>query len=85
MTVALNPELPDNLLSRLIVADIAPSSGPLSKEFTDYMVAMNKIEESNVSSRKEAQHILQPYEPVRVRVAFNRTSQPHVEYPCRTP
>ena len=65
MAVALNPELPEGLLSKLIVADIAPSKGPLSDEFTGYMEAMKKIEDSNVHTRKEAQDILKPYEPVR--------------------
>lgn len=66
MALALNPDLPDGLLSQLIVADIAPSKGPLSSEFAGYMEAMKKIEDSNVHSRKEAQDILKPYEPVSV-------------------
>ena len=69
MSVALSPELPSNLLSHLIVADIAPSRGPLSAEFTGYVEAMQKIEESNVKTRQEADRVLRPYEQVRTRLS----------------
>lgn len=65
MSFALNPDLPQNLLSNLIVADIAPSRGDLSPEFMGYVDGMRKIESSKVSSRKEAQEILSEYEKVR--------------------
>jgi hypothetical protein len=65
MTVALSPVLPASTIEHLIVADIAPSNASiLSPEFQNYIEAMNKIEESKVSSRREAQDILAPYEPV---------------------
>ena len=64
MTVTLSPDLPEGLISHLIVADIAPSRGALSPEFQGYVEAMKKIEDSHVTSRQEAQHILTPYEPV---------------------
>ena len=64
MSVALDPHLPENLLSHLIVADIAPSKGPLSSEFQGYLDGMIKIEESNVTTRAEAQTIMKQYEPV---------------------
>jgi hypothetical protein len=64
MTLALNPELPKELLSNLIVADIAPSRGDLSPEFQEYIEAMKRIVRSNVSTRKEAQEILSEYESV---------------------
>lgn len=64
MSVALNPELPSNLLKHLIVADIAPSRGAMSSEFQGYVEAMKKIEQSQVTSRQEAQKILAPYESV---------------------
>ena len=64
MAVALNPDLPTNALSNLIVADIAPSKGDLSPEFKAYVEAMKKIEASKVSTRKEAQAILAEYEEV---------------------
>lgn len=64
MSVALSPECPADL-RHLIVADIAPSKGPLSPEFSAYVEALRKIEASKVASRKEAQDILRPYEQVR--------------------
>jgi hypothetical protein len=64
MVVALSPELPDDAIEHLIVTDIAPSSAELSTDFQGYIEAMNKIEQSGVSSRREAQDILTPYEPV---------------------
>lgn len=64
MTVALNKDLPKGLLSHLIVADIAPSRGTLSPEFPGYVEAMKKIEDSNVTTRRRAQEILEPYERV---------------------
>lgn len=67
MTVALSPELPRELLSHLIVADIAPSKGALSSEFQGYVEGMKKIEDSHVTTRQEAQKILAPYEPVRLK------------------
>jgi pimeloyl-ACP methyl ester carboxylesterase len=65
MTVALSPGLPADAIENLIVADIAPSNAMLSTEFQGYVEAMNKIEQSKVNSRREAQDILAPYEPVR--------------------
>lgn len=62
MALALSPELPKELLSNLIVVDIAPSKGDLSSEFRGYVEAMKKIVRSNVSTRKEAQDILSEYE-----------------------
>ena len=65
MAVALSPELPADAIENLIVADIAPSNGALSTEFQSYIEAMKKIEQSKVNSRRKAQDILAPYEPVR--------------------
>ncbi|OCH94808.1 alpha/beta-hydrolase [Obba rivulosa] len=65
MTVALNRETPEDILSHLIVADIAPSKGKLSDEFDGYIRALKKIEESHVRTRQDAQKILEPYEKVR--------------------
>ncbi|KAF7302259.1 hypothetical protein MIND_00792900 [Mycena indigotica] len=62
MTVALEPTLPANTLSKLIVADIAPARGQLSAEFKSYIAAMQKIEAAKISSRKEALEILNEYE-----------------------
>jgi len=65
MAAALSPELPTGAIEHLIVADIAPSSAALSTEFQGYIEAMHKIEQAKVNSRREAQDILAPYEPVR--------------------
>ena len=76
MSVALDPHLPENLLSHLIVADIAPSKGPLSSEFQGYLDGMIKIEESNVTTRAEAQTIMKQYEPVCLSALRFRSSLP---------
>ena len=73
MTVALDPDLPHDLLAQLIVEDIAPSKGPLSSEFQGYIEAMKKIESSSVTTRKEAQEILTPYEPVKFFKVYDST------------
>ncbi|KAI0749372.1 alpha/beta-hydrolase [Daedaleopsis nitida] len=70
MTVALDPELPSDLLSHLIVADIAPARGALSSEFRGYIEAMQKIEESQVKTRQEADRMLKPYEKDPMTRAF---------------
>ena len=70
MTVALHPDLPHDLLSHLIVADIAPAKGALSPEFQGYVDAMKQIEHSGVTTRKDAQHILSEYEPVRLDLSI---------------
>ena len=55
-------------LSRLIVADIAPSIGALSPEFVQYISLMQQIEAlptGKVKTRSDADTILAPHEPVR--------------------
>jgi len=74
MAVALSPELPAHAIEHLIVADIAPSSASFSTEFQGYIDAMNKIEQSNVNSRREAHDILLPYEPDPMTRAFLLTN-----------
>jgi len=64
MAVALSAELPADTIEHLVVADIAPSEAALSTEFQGYVEAMKRIELSEVSSRREAQDILAPYEVV---------------------
>jgi pimeloyl-ACP methyl ester carboxylesterase len=74
MAVALSTELPDDAIEHLIVADIAPSNATLSTQFQGYIEAMNKIEQSKVSSRREAQDILAPYESDPITRAFLLTN-----------
>ncbi|KAI0787738.1 alpha/beta-hydrolase [Fomes fomentarius] len=83
MTVALDPELPANRLSHLIVADIAPSRGTLSSEFQGYVEAMQKIEEAGVKTRQEADRVLKPYEQDPMTRAFllMNLEHPSVHHP----
>ena len=71
MTVALQSSLPAATLSKLIVVDIAPARGKLSKEFKEYISAMKKIEAAKVSSRQEALGILQEFEKVSLKFYFS--------------
>ena len=64
MAVALDPGLPPELLTHLIVADIVPARGALSPEFQGYIEAMKRIEASEAKTRQEADRVLQPYEQV---------------------
>lgn len=64
MTVALDPETPPDLLSHLIVADIAPARGALSNEFQSYIRGMKQVEASQVNTRREADQILKDVEQV---------------------
>lgn len=52
-----------NQLSKLIVEDIAPIHVPLFKDNHDYVQAMKHILQSKVTTQKEADRILQQYEP----------------------
>ncbi|KAH9063836.1 alpha/beta-hydrolase [Lactarius vividus] len=74
MTVALSPVLPAGTIEHLIIADVAPSNAMLSSEFQGYIEAMRQIEKSRVTSRKEAQDILAPYEPDPMTRAFLLTN-----------
>ena len=64
MALALSPDLPPEVLSHLIVADIAPSKGALSQEFRNYTDAMQRIEQSQVTTRKAANDIIHEVESV---------------------
>ncbi|KAI0671667.1 alpha/beta-hydrolase [Trametes maxima] len=70
MTVALDPKTPSDLLSQLIVADIAPSRGALSPEFQGYIRGMKQIEASHVKTRQDADHLLTEFERDRMTRAF---------------
>lgn len=64
MAFALNPDLPEGLLSHLIVADISPIQGRLSSEFPRYVEGMLKLQnEIKPTSKKEAFDALHSYEP----------------------
>lgn len=74
MAAALSPDLPPDTLSKLIVVDISPARGPMSDEFRTYLRAMKEIEHKRVKSRKEADDVLQAYEPVSSFRIFLRVS-----------
>ncbi|KAG5715350.1 Abhydrolase domain-containing protein C22H12.03, partial [Termitomyces sp. T112] len=67
MSVALHPFLSDarntQVLSKLIVVDVAPTRAELSPEFKGYVAAMQKIERLKLRTRKEALEVLEEYEP----------------------
>lgn len=64
MSVALDPSLPDGLLSHLIVGDISPIRGRISKEFQRYIDGMLKVQEEGIKTRKEAFERLSEFEKV---------------------
>jgi hypothetical protein len=78
MAVALDSP---TTLSHLIVADIAPSKGPLSPDFISYTEAMQAIESAGVKTRKEALEILHEVEQV-FRFLFHFLSD--ADEICRT-
>lgn len=65
MTLALRPDLPSDLLSRLIVGDISPVKGNISSEFQKYIEGMRSVEKDGAMTRKEANEILTRFEKVR--------------------
>jgi hypothetical protein len=64
MTLALHPELPSNLLTDLIVSDIAPVRAKVSEDTVQHIRAMERIEEGSIYTRKEADEILSEHEKV---------------------
>jgi hypothetical protein len=66
MAFALNPALPTDMLSRLVVVDISPAVGPVSPEFRRYINAMKEIDHAKVKTKKEGEEIMKKYEPVSV-------------------
>ncbi|TFY66848.1 hypothetical protein EVG20_g4241 [Dentipellis fragilis] len=83
MALALSPQLPEGLLQHLIVADIAPSRGRLSKEFQSYIRAMQEIDAAHVKTRHDAQHILSAYESDPMTRAFLLTNLDTSSTPLR--
>lgn len=78
MALALNPELPLNLLKHLIVVDIAPAKAAMSPEFQGYVEVMKSIERRHVTSRQAAQKMLTSYESDPAIRAFLLTNlAPH--------
>lgn len=63
MSMALDPELRKDALSHLVSVDMSPAQGAISPEFMEYARAMLKIDKANVTSRSEADKILEKVEP----------------------
>jgi pimeloyl-ACP methyl ester carboxylesterase len=51
-------------LQKLVVADIAPSVGSISPEFTEYVRAMGRVQARKLRTRKEAQQAMRETESV---------------------
>ncbi|KAG1761485.1 alpha beta-hydrolase [Suillus occidentalis] len=58
MALALHPELPSDLLTDLIVSDIAPVRAKVSQDTVQHIRAMELIQAGNISTRKEADEII---------------------------
>ncbi|KAG8801299.1 hypothetical protein FRC16_000781 [Serendipita sp. 398] len=63
MALALHPQTPSDLLRNLIVEDISPIKGKLSKEFEGYARTMRRIMDMGLKTRNEADAVLQESEP----------------------
>lgn len=59
---ALSPDLPEGVLEYLVSVDMSPAKGPLSKEFEQYIESMIEIEDAQVTSRAQADEMLQKVE-----------------------
>ena len=64
--LALKPDLPQNTLSSLIIADITPAKVALSSEFVHYTNAMKAIEDARVKDSKAAYKILEEYPGIEI-------------------
>ncbi|KAI8374321.1 Alpha/Beta hydrolase protein [Radiomyces spectabilis] len=76
------------LVSRLIVADIAPAHMKLSRDFDEHIEAMRAIDDAGLEKHKEADAILARYEPdlgVRQFLLTNFKRQPEGHYQFRVP
>lgn len=72
-----NEKATSNVLSKLIVADIAPSIGSLSPEFIRYISAMQEIEAlapGVIKTRTDADKKLQLHEQVNIFSLYSITS-----------
>ncbi|KAI6039851.1 alpha beta-hydrolase [Pisolithus marmoratus] len=62
MTLALHPETPSDILTKVIVSDIAPVRAKASEDTILHIKGMEAIESSGITTRKEADEILEGYE-----------------------
>lgn len=79
MALALNHDL-NHRLASLIPVDMSPAIEPIEDQYNGYAKGMQEIAAAHVHTRKEADAILQKYEPVASTRQFlltNARSTPH--------
>lgn len=57
-TLALDPDLPKDTLSSLVIADVSPFRFSISSEFQQYLEAMKAVEDARVPDLKTAMRLL---------------------------
>lgn len=66
MALALKPDLPQGLVRKLIIEDVAPQiSKTVSREFVGYAAEMRALVDAAPKTRKEADALMQSAAPVR--------------------
>ena len=65
-------------LERLISVDMSPARGAISAEFAQYIDGMREVQAAGVSSKKEADAILQKYEEVSGSFCAHDTVASHI-------
>ncbi len=82
--LALEPDLPPNTLSSLIIVDVTPAKVSLSREFVHYANAMKSIDDAGVKDTKAAYKILEEYPDIKIvsteksRFAFETLEANHI-------
>ncbi|KAI6122227.1 alpha beta-hydrolase [Pisolithus croceorrhizus] len=74
MTLALHPETPADTLTQVVVSDIAPVRAEVSEDTVLHVKGMETIESSGITTRKEADEILEGYEKDPLVRAFLLTN-----------
>ncbi|KAF5367023.1 hypothetical protein D9758_003869 [Tetrapyrgos nigripes] len=74
MTLTLGRYLPSSTLANLVVADIAPIKGRVSRASVSYIDAMRKIDSLKLKTRKEAKEVLSEWEKDPSTQAFLLTN-----------
>ncbi|THV05638.1 alpha/beta-hydrolase, partial [Dendrothele bispora CBS 962.96] len=67
MTTVLGRYLPPSTIANLVVADIAPIKGKVSRASVSYFEAMKKIESMKLKTKKEARNVLAEWEKASPR------------------
>ncbi|KAI5998793.1 alpha beta-hydrolase [Pisolithus albus] len=74
MTLALHPETPADMLTKVVVSDIAPVRAKISEDTILHIKGMETIESTGTTTRKEADEILRGYEKDPLVRAFLLTN-----------